>query len=198
MEKEFIAGIEELIEEAKRNEIDEIEFLEDLESHIVKATSEIEEDFIAGLKEIIEEIKMEIDDPFNIFEIIQKLEIYIAKSTSIMSYEKHMLSQHYGNYFRIFPKDGTGYIDFIFMNQVMLDDRFFVIFKNLYDKGLTNYFSKIYIQDNPKGRGSILKTIVKNIYTIEKIQNEFNKHFRRQRIFDYNMQRLLRFEFTNE
>ena len=200
MEKEFFAGIEEIIGEVKKNG-GQIDFLiEDLENYIAKSTSAIDEDFITQFKEIKEEAIKNIDDPlFGINDLIQDLDILIAITTSILSYEEHMLPQGgYGSYFRIFPKDGTSYIDLVIMYQTGLLERDFIIFKKLYDKGLTKYVEKIFDEYGPKGRGYILKMVIKNVYSIEKVQNEFWKHFKGQKIFDYNWDYPCRIEFTNE
>ena len=98
----------------------------------------------------------------NINLLIKDLEVYISKKTSILNYEETKENV------RIFPKNETHYIDFSYDYR---DDRVYIVFKKIFDNGLINYIKKLYAHN-----GTLIVTI-KNIYTIEEVQKEFDKHF---------------------
>ena len=111
------------------------------------------------LTKIVEEYKKKYDD-FNLF---RSIEVYLAKRDSILYFEENE------NYIRVFPKNGSHYIDFIVDYGV--DERLFIAFKKLYDIGLTNYVEKLCVHEGT------LRVSVKKMYTIKEVQKEFDKHF---------------------
>jgi hypothetical protein len=110
------------------------------------------------LEKIIEEGKKSKDN----YSLLKDLEVYNAKCTSILFYEEN------NDYVRIFPKNETHFIDFFYD---YCDERVYIVFKKLYDKGLINYIEKLYAHEGT------LKVNIKRIYKIKEVENEFYKHF---------------------
>lgn len=94
--------------------------------------------------------------------LLLDIEVYVSKKISISFLEEN------DEYVRIFPKNGSHYIDII--PDYGIDDRIYIAIRKLYDIGLTNYISKISFHEGT------LRIVVQKIYTIKEVEIEFYKH----------------------
>jgi len=93
--------------------------------------------------------------------LLLDIEVYVSKKISISFLEEN------DGYVRIFPKNGSHYIDII--PDYGIDDRIYIAIRKLYDNGLTNYIAKISFHEGT------LRIVVQMIYTIKEVEIEFNK-----------------------
>jgi hypothetical protein len=96
--------------------------------------------------------------------LLRDLEVYIAKKASVL------FSEENNDYTRIFPKNGSHYIDIV--PDYGIDDRIYIAIRKLYELGLTNYLRKLSFHEGT------LRICVQSIYTKKEVKQEFDKHLK--------------------